>query len=82
MSCIKNWLGRLLNVMHDVGRGVLRGHAGVHKPDQVRDGVIAKNQLHFSLIALEAMDGVELPGQLSRQVAMTVAPEGNSQATA
>ena len=75
-------MGRLLNVVHEMTGGFLRRHAGVNKPDQVRDGVIAKNQIHLGLLILEAMDGVELLRQFSGQMAMCVAPEGDAQASA
>ena len=65
MSRIKNGLGGLPDVMHEVVGGVLRRHAGIHEPDQVRNGVIAKDHVHLRLIALEAMNGVELFGQFS-----------------
>ena len=73
---------RLFNVVHEVMGGVLRWHAGIDKPDQVRDGVIAEDQVHLGLLILEAMDGVELFCQLSRQMAMGVARERHAQAAA
>ena len=82
MSRVQNRLGGLLNVLHEMLGGVLRGHAGVYESDQVRDRVIAKDQVHLRLVALEAMDGVQLLGQSARQVTMAVASERNSQAAA
>ena len=73
---------RLFNVVHEVMGGVLRWHPGIDKPDQVRDGVIAEDQVHLGLLILEAMDGVQLLCQLGGQMAMGVAPESDAQASA
>ena len=64
MSCIKNRLRRLPDVVHEVIGSVLRRHAGINKADQVRDRVIAEDQVHLGLVIFEAIDGVELCSQV------------------
>ena len=82
MPAFKKRLRGLLNVVHEMLAASCGGMPGIDKPNQVRDGVIAEDQVHLGLLVLEAMDGVQLLCQIAGQVAMAVAREREAQAAA
>ena len=48
-SLRKNRLRGLLDIVHEVRGGVRGGHSRVHKANQIRDGVVAEDQVHLGL---------------------------------
>ena len=60
MSRAKHRLCGIPNALHQVIGGILRGHSGVDKSDQVGNRVITKQQVHLHAAVLIAMDGVQL----------------------
>src|SRR4051812_39719440 len=75
MSRLWNRLSRLLNILHEVIGGVLRGHARIDETNEVGNGVVAKKQIHLRLLFFEAMNGIK-PG---RQIAGQLAGAGTSE---
>src|SRR5438270_9587794 len=59
LPCIQKWLRSLLNVLHEVLRRLSWRHPGVHEPHQVRERMVAKDQIHFGGLALVMMDRIQ-----------------------
>ena len=76
---IENGLGSVFNVVDEMMRGLFRGHAGIDKPNQVGDGVIAEDHVHLGLAVLEAMNGVEFFGQFRGEATVAIAGKPHSQ---
>src|ERR1700688_5234023 len=66
--------------MDEVVGGVLRRHSRVHEADQIRECVIAEDQVHLRVRALVAIDAVEGLRQIRGQVAKAVSRKIYSQA--
>ena len=81
VAFIQHRLRRPLDVLDEVLRRFLRGHAGVHKSDQVRDGVIAEQQVHAGGTVFVAIDGVKLLSQMVCEKPISVAREKQARAS-
>ena len=78
-ALVQDRLRCLFNVLNEMIGRVLRCHSGIYKADQIRDGMVAENQVHLRLIVLVAMDGIELFRQLPVQPSATITSKIQSQ---